>query len=178
MNKKNKKLLYSILFASSSILYFFLAYIGFSKQNIDLTTKANYENFVTDKGIGTRYGSNGNKSEVFYITLKDLDEKLGVYRMTKNYDDLLNKINIGEKVSVYYKPSKNKNENINIDLIQVEKGNEILISKSEYEQKESTLIYIGLIAGFGTLFFSFRYFKYGSIIGNKKETTANNSYKQ
>jgi hypothetical protein len=169
MNKKTKHLLNSILFASTSILYFFLAYIGYGKQNIDLTQKTTYENIVTNKGIGIRYGSKGRQSKVFYITLKDLDEKLGVYRMSKNYDDLLNKFEIGEKVKVYYRPSTNKNENINIDLIQVEKDGEILISKTEYEKKESALIYIGLIAGFGTLFLAYRYYKYGSIVGKKQK---------
>jgi hypothetical protein len=169
MNKKTKHLLSSIIFASTSTLYFFLAYIGYGKQNIDLTQKATYENVVTNKGIGIRYGSKGRQSEVFYITLKDLDEKLGIYRMSKKYDDLLRKIRIGEEVKVYYRPSTNKKENINIDLIQVEKDGEILISKTEYEKKESALIYIGLIAGFGTLFLALRYYKYGSIIGNKQK---------
>ncbi len=172
MNKKTKHLLSSILFASTSILYFFLAYIGYGKQNIDLTEIANYENVITNKGIGIRYGSKGKESEVFFIKLKGLEEKLGIYRMSKNYDDLLNKVNIGETVKVYYKPSSNKTENINIDLIQVEKEGYILINKTEYEKKESALIYIGLIGGIGTLFFSIRFYIYGSIFGNKK-TTAN-----
>ena len=75
-------------------------------------------------------------------------------------------------MKVYYKPSSNKTENINIDLIQVEKEGYILINKTEYEKKESALIYIGLIGGIGTLFFSIRFYIYGSIFGNKK-TTAN-----
>ena len=87
MNKKTKHLLSSILFASTSILYFFLAYIGYGKQNIDLTEIANYENVITNKGIGIRYGSKGKESEVFFIKLKGLEEKLGIYRMSKNYDD-------------------------------------------------------------------------------------------
>ena len=169
MNKKTKHLLSSILFASTSLLYFFLSYVGYEKQNIDLTQKANYENVITNKGIGIRYLGKGTKSEVFFITLKDLDEKLGIYRMSENYDDLLNKVNMGDKVKVYYEPSSNKRENINIDLIQVEKEGEILINKTEYEKKESALIYIGLIAGIGTLFFSFRFYNYGSFLGNKQK---------
>jgi hypothetical protein len=169
-SKKTKHVLSSILFALTSILYFFLAYIGYTKQNIDLTTKAQHENYVTSKGIGIRYGSKGRTSNVFYMTLKDLEEKIGVYRMSKDYSDLLSKINVGDKLRVYYKPSKNTTENINIDLIQVEKDGKVLISKTEYEQKESFLIYIGLIAGFGTLFFSYRYYKYGHIF----KTTKNN----
>lgn len=169
MNKKTKHLLSSILFASTSILYFFLAYIGYGKQNLDLSKYAQYENIIIDKGIDIHYGSKGRKSNVFYISLKDLDEDLGIYRMSKEYKDLLKKVNVGDKVKVYYRPSSNEKENINIDLIQVEKDGQVLIGKEEYEEKESSLIYIGLIAGIGTLFMAYRFYKYGSIFGNKQK---------
>src|SRR5690606_24438945 len=115
------------------------------------------------------YGSKGRKSNVFYISLKDLDEDLGIYRMSKEYEDLLKKVNVGDKVKVYYRPSSNERENINIDLIQVEKDGQAIIGKEEYEKKESSLIYIGIIARFGTLFLSYRYYKYGSIVGKKQK---------
>jgi len=167
MKKKAIHLLKSILFASTSILYFFLAYIGYGKQNLDLTKYAQYENVIIDKGIGIYYGNKGSKSNVFFLSLNGLDEDLGIYRMSREYDDLLKKIKIGERVKVYYQKSNNKTENINIDLIQVEKDGVILIDKNEYENKESFLIYIGLLAGFGTLFMAFRFYKYGSILKNK-----------
>ena len=169
MTKKTKHLLSSILFASTSILYFFLAYIGYGKQNLDLSKYAQYENVIIDKGIDIHYGSKGRKSNVFYISLKDLDEDLGIYRMSKEYEDLLKKVNIGEKVKVYYRPSSNERENINIDLIQVEKDGQVLISKEAYEKKESSLIYIGLIVGIGTLFMAYRFYKYGSLFNNKQK---------
>ncbi len=162
MNKKTKHLINSILFGTTSIIYFFLAYIGFSKQNIDLSKYQQYENIIIDKGIDIHYSSKGHESDVFYISLKGLDEDLGIYRMSKNYTDLLEQLNIGDKVTVYYRPSKNK-ENINIDLIQVEKNNKIIIDKNEYEKKESSLIYIGIVAGLGTLLMAYRYYKFGSI---------------
>lgn len=105
MNKKTKHLLSSVLFALTSILYFFFAYIGYGKQNIDLKTKSMYENIVTDKGVGIRYDLKGKESSVFYLSLKGFNEKLGIYRMSNNYDDLLAKSNIGEKVKVYYQPN-------------------------------------------------------------------------
>jgi hypothetical protein len=167
MTKKAKHILNSILFASTSILYFFLAYIGYGKQNIDLSKYAQYENVITDKGIDIHYGSKGKESNVFFISLKGLDEDLGVYRMSQNYKDLLEKVNVGDKIKVHYKENSNENENINIDLIQVEKDGEILIGKAEYENKESALIYIGLIAGIGTLFMAYRFYNYGSVFGRK-----------
>lgn len=163
MNNKTKHLLKSILFASTSILYFFIAYIGYGKQNLDLSECNQYENVITDKGIDIHYGSKGVESNVFYISLKNLDEDLGIYRMSKEYDDLLEKVNIGDKVKVYYKKSFDRKENININLIQVEKDGKIIIDKYEYENKHSSLIYIGFIAGFLTLFMSYRFYKYGSM---------------
>ena len=82
---------------------------------------------------------------------------------------MLKKVNVGDKVKVYYRPSSNERENINIDLIQVEKDGQVLIGKEEYEKKESSLIYIGLIAGIGTLFMAYRFYKYGSIFSNKQK---------
>jgi hypothetical protein len=169
MNKKTKHFLSSILFASTSVLYFFLAYIGYGKQNLDLSKYAQYENIIIDKGIDIRYGSKGRKSNVFHLSLKDMDEDLGIYRMSKEYEDLLKKVNVGDKVKVYYRPSSNERENINIDLIQVEKDGQVLIGEEEYEKKESSLIYIGLIAGIGTLFMAYRFYKYGSIFSSKQK---------
>ena len=82
---------------------------------------------------------------------------------TKRYsilNDLLEKVNVGDSVKVYYRKGSEKG-NINIDLIQVEKNEKILISKDEYEKKESALIYIGFIAGIGTLCIAYRFYRLG-----------------
>ena len=83
---------------------------------------------------------------------------------TKRYsilNDLLEKVNVGDSVKVYYRKGSEKG-NINIDLIQVEKNEKILISKDEYEKKESALIYIGLTAGIGTLFMAYKFYRFGN----------------
>jgi len=99
---------------------------------------------VENRGIDIRYGSKGKKDEVFYVKLKDLTKKLGVYRMSKNYDDLIKKINIGDQLTIFYYGNSNQTENVNIDLIQVERDNLILVDKSEFENKECFLIYVGI----------------------------------
>ena len=160
MNKNTKRISYSVLLASTSLIYFFLAYLGYKEQNLDLSDYDRYENIITHKGIGIHHGSRGRKSNVFCISLEGLDEKLGIYRMSRKYNDLLEKVNVGDRVKVYYRKNAEK-DNINIDLIQVEKDGKVLISKDEYEKKESALIYIGLIAGFGTLFMTYRFYRFG-----------------
>jgi len=159
MKKSTKHTLGAVAIFLSSFLYFFLAYIGFTKQNIDLTKCDKTIGIIEDKGIDKHYGSKGRKSDVFFIQLDNLDMKLGIYRMSRDYKDLLSKVSIGDLVTVYYKSYYDKKENVNIDLIQVEKHGNILIDKSEYEKKESALIYIGLIAGVGSVVVSIFYYR-------------------
>ena len=126
-----------------TILYGFLIRVGINKQNIDLLKLDNLKSIVENRGTDFRLGSKGRKTKVFFIKLEDLDKRLGIYRMSYTYDDLINKINVGDTLNVYYKQNSNKSENINIDLIQIEKNGKIIIDKKEYEKKESSLIFIG-----------------------------------
>lgn len=159
MDKNTKRTLSSIFLFLTSFIYFFLAYIGFKKQNIDLKNYSKTESIIIDKGVDYRIGSKGRKSQCFYILLKDHDKKLGVYRMNKDYSNLLAKFNIGDTVTAYYRDNNNQRENINIDLVQVERFGQVLLDKKEYERKESSLIYIGLIFGVLTIIFSYLYYK-------------------
>lgn len=137
------KLIFGFLFFTT--LYIFCIYLGYKKQNIDLNKTQKINGIVENRGIDIRYGSKGTKDEVFYIKLENLNKKLGVYRMSKDYDDLIKKINIGDELTLFYYRNSNLRENVNIDLIQVERGNTILIDKSVYENKESFLMYVGVL---------------------------------
>lgn len=137
--------IFSIIFITLlSVLYGFLVKIGLDKQNINLKKVQKATNIVEHFGIDLHYGSKSRKSNVFYIKLKDLNEKVGVYRFSKDYGDLLSLINDGDRITVYYYQNSNERENVNIDLIQIEKENKILLHKSEYENKERTLIFVGI----------------------------------
>ena len=155
-------------FSFFTIVYAFCIFLGFHKQNIDLSKTQKIVSIVENRGIGIRNGSKGKKDEVFYIKLKGLNKKLGVYRMSKNYDDLIKKINIGDQLTIYYFGNSNESENVNIDLIQVERDKVILIDKSEFENKESILIYVGF-AGIivNVLIFNYNRKKY---LNPKKES--------
>jgi hypothetical protein len=159
MKRNTKRTLASIFLFLSSFIYFFLAYIGYKKQHINLNDYDKTESVIIDKGIEYRHGSKGRKSQCFYILLRESFKKLGVYRMSKDYQDLLRKFNIGDTVTVYYRDNNNRSENINIDLVQVERNGQILLDKKEYERKESSLIYIGLIGGIVTILLSYLYYK-------------------
>lgn len=144
-------------------LFLLLAYIGYDNQKVNLNDYRKYENIVTEKGTGLRYDNRKKNSKVFYVKIKDLEKKIGVYRMFKNYDKLLNDIKIGDKIKIYYKPNNYKNENINIDVIQIEKGNYILLDKSEYQTKSRVLMIVGILASLYMILMIFSLLKYGKV---------------
>ena len=148
----------SILIFLSSGLYFFLVYIGYKSQNIDLSTLSSHIGVVENLGETYNYGSKGRKSIVFFVDVKGLSQRLGIYRKDKDYNDLHRNILIGDKIRVFYLPNKS-DKNINIDLVQIEKRDSIIYSKNEYEKKEGALIWIGLIFGFLSILFSWLYYK-------------------
>lgn len=78
--------------------------------------------------------------------------------MSKNYSELIEKIKPEDEIKVYYKSNSYKRENVNIDLVQIEKKGNIILPKNEYENKQSFLIYIGLIFGIGTLVYSYLFY--------------------
>jgi hypothetical protein len=182
INQKTKEIISFIFLFSFSFLYFFLAKIGFEKQNINLNNVNKITSQVENRGIDYRHGSKGKRSKVFYIKLKNLNEKIGVYRMSKEYDDLISKINTNDKLTVYYKENNNDSENVNIDLIQIERNGIVLLDKKEYEKKESVLIYIGLIAGVLSIGYSLYYLRRKTSLFKKekmkltKKTSANSRY--
>lgn len=144
MRQQTKHILGAVAIFLSSGLYFTLAYIGYNKQFIQLDKLDKYQGQVYDRGITTRK-SGKHSSTVFYIRLVGLNETLGIYRMDGYYQGLVSELKPGDLVTVYY-DSKSSN-NINIDLVQIEKGDEIIVDAEEYKKKESALIYIGLVAG-------------------------------
>lgn len=148
----------AVFISSLSLGLFYLAYIGIKHQNIDLKDYSVFKGSVIEKGIGFRKGSKGRKYNCFYIQLKGLDQKLAIYRNSKDYTDLLKAVHRGDTLLVYYEPS-NESNNINIDLIQIEKKGKIILPKSEFERKEAALIYLGIVGGILCLFMSYLHIK-------------------
>ena len=157
-SKRTKYIIQIVGFVFFSLLYIFAIYIGIEKQNINLEKTIKFTNTVENFGVDYYYPNRGAKSKVFYVKLKDLDQKLGVYRMSKKYNDLLQLFKVGDMITVFYYGKSNKKENVNIDLVQIERNEKTLLSKSEYEKKESFMIYIG-IGGLITNFFIIRHYR-------------------
>ncbi|MBV5281871.1 MAG: hypothetical protein JZU53_05475 [Paludibacter sp.] len=157
-NKRYKHILISIFILLTSTIYFFAAYLGYKHQNINLSDFSNHIGIVENTGETYRIGSKGRRSLVFFVDLSGLNQRLGIYRMCENYEDLHKSIKYGDEISIFYESHKSK-ENVNIDIIQIEEKGRIIYSKEEYEKKESALIWIGLIAGFLSVIYSWIYFR-------------------
>ncbi|MDG4946244.1 hypothetical protein NMK71_07450 [Weeksellaceae bacterium KMM 9713] len=158
LSEKNKHILKTLLVLSSSSIYFFLAYIGYENSHINLNQIDSEIGIVDEVGITQRIGTKGERSKVFFIQLDNIEKKLGVYRKSKNYSELINNIKPEDEIKVYYKAKSNKRENVNLDLVQIEKNGKIILPKNEFENKQSFLIYIGLFFGIGSIIFSYLYY--------------------
>jgi hypothetical protein len=144
MRQRTKHILGAVAIFLSSGLYFSLAYIGYNKQFIQIDTLDKYQGQVLDRGITVRRSGKYDPT-VFYIRLVGLNETLGIYRMNGDYQGLINELKPGDQVTVYY--DSKPNDDVNIDLVQIEKDDKIIVDSKEFKKKESALIYIGLIAG-------------------------------
>lgn len=155
----------SLLIFLTSSIYFLLAYKGFKDQNIELDTLSHKTGKVDYVNIDDyRIGSKGWKSKILSFMINTSPQEFGVYRQNKNYNDLVKKIKLGETIKIYYKAKKSNH--VNIDVVQIEKGREIILSKSEFENKQSYLIWIGVIVGIGTVIVAIYYY----ILNSKKLT--------
>jgi hypothetical protein len=152
-----KYTIYSFLIFLSSGIYFLLAYKGYSSQIIDLETIDRFTGRVTQRGIADRNSSKATL-EVFYLTLDGLTETLGIYRQENNYSGLIDEIQPGDTVTVYYLGTSGS-DGINIDLVQIEKGGEVIVDQAEFKKKESFLTYIGLVAGLFSVGMAVGYYK-------------------
>lgn len=78
------------------------------------------------------------------IKIEGINQLLCYYKLTDNYEGLQQKIRTGEIITVYYKPT---NEEYNLNLYQIEKGDEKLLDKSDFESKERLGAFFTLIIG-------------------------------
>lgn len=79
------------------------------------------------------------KTDVFYLKVKNDNNKYSYFeRFSTNYQSIIHDLKIGDFVKVYNQ-GIDKNQNT-ISIIQLEKGNQILISKSEFNQTKYFLI--------------------------------------
>lgn len=128
--------------------------------NINLNKTTQTTGKVTDLGITdktSRVGGRMNiKGKVFYLRLDNSKETLATYRPEQDYSKLLEKINIGDTITVYYYAS-NGNE-LNLDVFQIVKNGEIVQDYESYNKNHQTIAWVTGILG--VLIITFGIFSY------------------
>jgi hypothetical protein len=142
MFKKNFEL---IIIAFGIVLFLLLAFIGFKNIVFNLSDLKQYENVVTFKGeIDTKR---------FYLNLMGSEKTFTFHRISKDYNGLLQEIEIGDTVRIYFQENE-KAKQFN-EIIQLEKNETILISKKENSFKYFIILIIGLSAAIFMFYFGY-----------------------
>lgn len=151
MTRKKVQFIFELVFLT--LLSSLCIAIGFERQHLDVKDVEKITGIVEDRGIDSGRGIKGKTAKIFYIKLNDLNQRLTAFRTFRNYDDFVQEINIGDTVTAYYYSYIYPKKNIDATLIQLERNKVILIPKSEYENREGFLIYIGIAGFIGTVLF-------------------------
>jgi len=125
-------------------LMFAAAIKGYNNATINLESVDKYEGIVIDRGITLKRGKKMSL-KVFYFRMEGLDDLLAWYHISQNYSKLMSNVKNGDYLKVYFKESKS--QDLNLNVIQIEKDNRIILDKNEFETKERALVYIGTIGG-------------------------------
>ena len=134
-----------------SIIYLLLIYTGVERQKIELRDTIRREGVVRSVGVHTlprqRYEWLFGSAQILYIQLSGVNTKLEVFRRWGGYDDLLENIQVGDRIVVHFMSYRrtDNDKNRGIRLIHITKGGEIVLDKSVYQRQQRILIYVGLL---------------------------------
>ncbi|ARN77106.1 hypothetical protein BST97_03350 [Nonlabens spongiae] len=140
------------------LIFLFVAYIGFSNLNKDLSQYSYYENLIVTKEVKT----SDNDSEIFSLRLKEVNNEFSYYRISEDYNDLQNSIDIGDRIKIFYDSNADE-KNPNSEIIQIEKNGKILLAASEHKTKYIILFIIGILSVTYMLYLGYRYLRKKSI---------------
>lgn len=146
--------IFAVIFGLS--LFSILTYTFYKNTSKNLSEYSLIESNVIDKGIT----KSKNDKDIFYLKLSNIEKKFSNYSMTQNYNELNNQIKIGDNIKIYFEDS-NYVENKYLEIIQLEKKNQILINHNKHKLIYYGLTFLGLLANIYILLMLFEYLKYG-----------------
>lgn len=127
----------------------------------DINSYDNKIGKIIDKRISNNSSNVSGKlnlnSKILILKLSGTDEIFGIYNKEQNYELLNKKLSVNDSIKIYYNNKKTKN--VNLDVFQIIKNNEVVYDSSEYIKKERLGAYIALIGGFVLLILTIRQFK-------------------
>ena len=138
------------------LLFSILTYIFYNNASKNLSEYSEFENKVIDKGIT----KSENNKDIFYLQLSNIEERFSIYLITQNYKKINNQININDNVKVYYEDT-NSVKNRYLEIIQLEKENQILINHNKHKFIYYSLSFLCLLVNIYILLMFIHYLKYG-----------------
>lgn len=118
--------------------------VGLNIKEMPMVTGRIAERSVRQRPGGGRSGD----PMVFAFKLDNLDQTLGVYNPSRDYSDLLDSLQVGDVVTVYYRPLSTNP--IDIDVYQVEKKGRIIVDYADYSKNHRAAS--TALAVFGSIF--------------------------
>ncbi|ESU20489.1 hypothetical protein FEDK69T_30140 [Flavobacterium enshiense DK69] len=105
---------------------------------------------IIEKGITSNSSNVSGKgeirSDVFFVKLEGLNQILATYNPKKDYEKLNQSLSVGDIIKVYFRKSNSTNK-ANIATFQIEKNNEIILNKDDYQSREGIAGYFMIIGG-------------------------------
>ena len=92
-------------------------------------------------------GGKHRNPPVFAFNLDNLERTIGVYRPSHDYSKLLDSLQAGDTITVYYRPLTGNL--IDIDVYQIEKNGRIIVDYKSYSNNYS--VAVAAIAVFGSI---------------------------
>jgi hypothetical protein len=135
----------------------------------DIDDLDKFEGVIVEKGLtknmSTISGKGTITSDVFFLKLEGLDQILASYNKEQSYHDLDSKLNVGDKVKIYFKYSP-YNDRPNVSTYQIEKAGQVILGQDEFKGKE---LIGGIIATLGlVLILTISYFQDKKLRRKKK----------
>ena len=123
----------------------FIVLINGQYKKIIRTPESYYENtgVVDDFGMTTkiyRGGKAASKTPVFFVKIKNSHIIFSYSQslFNRNYEEIINKLKKGDSVRIYHEGFDKRQNTVNI--IQLEKNDTVIISKTSFNNKEAILL--------------------------------------
>jgi hypothetical protein len=161
-SKKNDKgIALHLLFVALFVICLVVIGMGFQGRKLELRDTVRREGTVETVGtIRLRNQSTRVPDRmVFSIQFSDMRERFNVSRRNENYADLIENIQVGDSLIVYFRHNNSQSENRNVGVVQIEKNGKIILDISEFKDRQTARIYMGFFGLLALLVVAIFYYR-------------------
>jgi len=161
----SQKLAIGLLTFSIIALFFIPAYILWNNSKIAVDSLTTIESDVQEVGLmDIKIGRGTSTSEVFYLKLKELDARFGIYYTDKSTrESYINQIHVGDKVRLTFDASGQKTEEgLNLHVFELQHNQQLFISKDQVDERKS--VFSKIMFGLGIIFLLWPYLLYRYVV--------------